>query len=349
MPIQRDAVKRLGRLGVRLGAVAVLVALGVGLLLAGQAPSNNWLSFAKQAGAGGLVPGNSQTPVLRTSQRYGSIVTAGDTVYAGSENGTVYALRAADGTQQWQHVTGSQAGILAVRNDTVLVLTGNDGDQLLGLQASTGNLLWQRQLDNYAFGVAVDESTIYISGNTRASGNGSAIHAFSIRDGTPRWTYPYPGAMPNPIVLSGGLIFAHLDHNYGDTYVSLAALRASDGQLLWSHPYSQFQEFAGPAAGSGIVYITTNEVSGDRATALDLVAFDGATGRQVWRSTYPQDDAPTSGPVLADGTLYVDASASVYALRASDGTLLWRTSKSSGFPPPGSEFAGGWRRRLLSG
>jgi len=124
----------------------------------------------------------------------------------------------------------------------------------------------------------------------------------------------------------------------------LFALRASDGHVDWkfggwtvTHPlpdgngtHGYIASPSAPTLADGTLYTA---VALDRAEAYALAAADGST---LWHVTFPGcfgslgSDSP---PLLADGVLYVAVSGHdcyyassgwVYALRASDGAVLWR-------------------------
>ena len=65
---------------------------------------------------------------------------AGGTVYAGSDDGTVYALDAATGGLRWAYTAGDSVSDPAVAGGTVYV-GGHDGT-VYALDAATGRLRW---------------------------------------------------------------------------------------------------------------------------------------------------------------------------------------------------------------
>jgi outer membrane protein assembly factor BamB len=118
----------------------------------------------------------------------------------------------------------------------------------------------------------------------------------------------------------------------------LIALRASDGRLRWkvggwTVTLPSGNGFVGgpgtPTLADGTLYAA---VSLDHAQAYALAATDGSTR---WHTTFPGclNLVGSAGPpLLAGGVLYVAVSGHdcapsgwVYALRASDGTVVWRT------------------------
>jgi outer membrane protein assembly factor BamB len=124
---------------------------------------------------------------------------------------------------------------------------------------------------------------------------------------------------------------------------TLLALRASDGHVAWKFgdwtvtsplpsgngTYGFIASPSAPTLADRTLYAT---VSLDHAEAYALAATDGSTR---WHVTFPGClNLVGSGypPLVADGVLYVAVSGHdcapsgwVYALRASDGAVLWRT------------------------
>src|SRR5207245_11543372 len=64
-------------------------------------------------------------------------------------SGTLYALRASDGSPIWQYKTGSYTNIPVVANG--VVYTNSDGGTLVALRASDGHQLWKRTIDTNYF------------------------------------------------------------------------------------------------------------------------------------------------------------------------------------------------------
>lgn len=108
---------------------------------------------------------------------------------------------------------------------------------------------------------------------------------------------------------------------------------ALNGGPAWSTDITPVLENPDSASGGGLAY------EGGRVFATtgfgELVALDAATGAVLWRQRV---DAPISGgPAVQDGVVYVAATNSVgWAVRASDGRVLWQTSGA----PSGSGVMG---------
>ncbi|WP_265499339.1 outer membrane protein assembly factor BamB family protein [Paracoccus beibuensis] len=108
---------------------------------------------------------------------------------------------------------------------------------------------------------------------------------------------------------------------------------APTGGRAWSVDITPVQENPDSASGGGLAY------EGGRVFATtgfgELVALDAASGAVLWRQRV---GAPISGgPAVQDGVVYVADTNSVgWAVRASDGRVLWQTSGA----PSGSGVMG---------
>lgn len=98
---------------------------------------------------------------------------------------------------------------------------------------------------------------------------------------------------------------------------SVYALRASNRTVLWR--YAVGGGLAAPVLAEGVVY--------DASDAL--YALDARTGAPRWKRVL--DGPPGDTPVVRDGDVYTATGGSqgatggsIYALRASDGAILWR-------------------------
>ncbi|CAN5534793.1 hypothetical protein BH10PSE7_BH10PSE7_03230 [soil metagenome] len=118
----------------------------------------------------------------------------------------------------------------------------------------------------------------------------------------------------SPIV-AGGRIFVL------DADLRVTAISANGGGQLWRSSLvpegKKDNGFGGGIASDGSrVYATT--IFGE------AIALDAASGGVVWRKTV---GSPVRGaPTIADGNLYFTSSAnSVFALRASDGSEIWKS------------------------
>jgi eukaryotic-like serine/threonine-protein kinase len=120
------------------------------------------------------------------------------------------------------------------------------------------------------------------------------------------------------ITLANGVIYASQGNG-------ASALDASTGKQLWRYQTGeQAVGFLTPLTDSDTLYIS-NFMSG-------LVALDIHTGSLRWQA---QVGGNGIRPTLADGTLFVgDGEGVITAVRARDGTILWRFPTNGGMSFP---------------
>jgi outer membrane protein assembly factor BamB len=142
------------------------------------------------------------------------------------------------------------------------------------------------------------------------------LYALRTSDGEVVWTHQTGDQVfETPTVVDGNV--------YASGASGLLALRASDGTLLWSR--KDLYTSGSPAVVSGVVY-----VAAFNRRAYALSAGDGS---QRWQTSDgvigPSDGAANiSSTTIGDGEVYV-ADTGVVALRASDGTVMWRRRDDS--------------------
>lgn len=247
---------------------------------------------------------------------------AGDLVIVGAADGSVHAVRLADGQPAWTHATtGPIYGEALVADARVYLV--NDAGLLLALDVATGRELWHadlggaavaRQLpgieppydyDYLAPKPVVADGTLYIG----AADGG--CHALDAATGKPLWRFAAGGKIrTDALVLPDRVIFTCLDQH-------VYALDRATGKFLW-------RTDAGGAVTTSPVLADGNIVVGTRG--YRLTALRPADGSQAW-SRFQWFSWVESTPVLADGTLYLGSSDNrqVRALAPADGRTLWST------------------------
>jgi outer membrane protein assembly factor BamB len=227
------------------------------------------------------------TPAVPTP----TVHLGGLSIYVADQS-SCYALRADNGSPRWASPGCSPSvmadGILYQIN-TVNSVSGAT-TTLVKIEAGTGKILLQRQLvlplmDSANIRVVGD--SLYLT--TDRVGGGSdrgehGVYALRASDGSVRWHYPTSDPAVSLPLVADGIVYA----SAGTT---LLALRASDGTLLWNVP---LVANGNPAIGqwlasaNGTLYV----IAGEKLQDFPL----SPTGENAF----------------------------LYALRASDGGVLWR-------------------------
>lgn len=248
-----------------------------------------------------------------------SPVVARGTVYVGSADHDVYALRADDGTELWSADVGHDARGVAVVDGVVYVGTGGV-DALVALDAEDGSEVW-RYTDSNGKGKLRGSPTV-VDDVIYAGGLDDNVFAVDAETGEELWRrYTgecFGGQSPTPAVADGTV---YVSEDCGD----VLALAAADGSVKWRYDTGT-RRGAGspPAIVDGVVYVGSLTAPGGRSVQK-VYAIDAETGQKLW--DFPVGDDVRSSPAVADGTVYVGSSdQNVYAIDATDGTEQWSFS-----------------------
>jgi len=236
-----------------------------------------------------------------------------DRLYFGSEDGTVYALRAGDGSIVWTYkANGAVKGALALDGDGRLVFGDYAGD-VTAIRRADGSRIWRTGTSSGAFGLgggnfystpAVAFGRVYL-GNT----NGF-VYSFAARTGKLAWRhktggYVYSSPAVSPVL--GGTVYA------GSYDGNLYAFDARSGQVRWIHDAGG-KLSGGPVVLGDLVFYSN---LGRKSTGV----VGAATGKLVWSFR-----TGAFNPVISDGTrIYLVGYSSLYMFTEegtkTDGTL----------------------------
>jgi outer membrane protein assembly factor BamB len=216
-----------------------------------------------------------------------SPAVASTTVYVGSEDGRVYAFKAANGAAAWPSPATTGASIEAsptVANGIVYI--GSEDGKLYAFHASDGTAAWPSPAVTGGIILystpAVAEGTVYVGSYD------DKLYAFDAKTGTQAWTFTTGDKVVGSPAVAGGIVY------FGSDDHKIYALNAKTGTQKWAVTAGNLVD-SSPAVANGIVYITTYD---DKLYALR--ASDGAT---LW--TGALTGAGYSGPAVANGVVYV--------------------------------------------
>jgi outer membrane protein assembly factor BamB len=115
--------------------------------------------------------------------------------------------------------------------------------------------------------------------------------------------------------------------------VNLYALDAQTGHRLWGPvliPEGAYY-WAAAAYDNGVIYVVPNTVPG--FSDGEMLAFNAHNGRAIWSITLPGQYFFTAPPTALNGVVYTGGAGgggTVYAVRETDGKLLWTGSVENG-------------------
>lgn len=147
-----------------------------------------------------------------------------------------------------------------------------------------------------------------------------------------RWSVDLGGDVSYPLI-AGGRVFAVANHQGGSTGARLFALDAATGAVDWSADLGTTS--MGTSYGADLAY-DAGRVFATNATDKRVRAFDAATGALVWTSPTPANPVePVTAPTAVAGVVYYQQGDNMFAVRESDGSLIWTAN-----PHPNSQADG---------
>jgi outer membrane protein assembly factor BamB len=230
---------------------------------------------------------------------------------------TLYALRESDGTQLWHYTSnGPEISTPVVANGVVYV--GTQEDKVLAIRAGSGTLLWQYSDKGVGLlSPQLVDGVVYVTANDEKPGN---VYALRASDGRLLWRYS-AGTSPNGTTVIDGV--AYVTSQDG----TLIALSTSDGRQLWQ------RALGGGNIGTlwqpiqalgGVLYVATTKMSEPAASTSGpgLLPQALAIGSLFWGNFQAM---PARQTVPYKGGL-----STLYAIRATDGTILWHFTLNNG-------------------
>lgn len=225
----------------------------------------------------------------------------------------VYALRANDGSLLWRYDNTNYSYLsLSTSNSNVVYVASPDG--ISALNTSNGASLW-----HYAAKDTGSTSPLEVNGvvyfSSSSDNSSGTLYALQASDGSPIWQYKTGSYTYTPLVANG---VVYINSDYG----TLAALRASDGHQLWKRALDA-NFIQSPQLANGVLYTTTTKIL-EPPAAHSASPLQGLTdiGALLW-NTLQRAPAAQTMPQK-------EGISSVYAIRASDGAVLWHFAMNNG-------------------
>jgi outer membrane protein assembly factor BamB len=264
------------------------------------------------------------------------LLSANGLLYFNSpSSSSLYAINMSNGSIRWtNHISGADTmldnNILYVYN--IYTGNGNNSYDISAFNASDGTQLWQKNGRDGMYVstlVAAQAQIAYIftdNGTLMAVNgrNGSVLWQYLLKDDPASFMHDDPSTLQ----VIDGVVYVSTVNS------SVFAFRERDGALLWQFntPQDPTPHFLmATALGDGMIFINTDQITyvlrlSDGKLLWHLALTDLTT------PSFPADGR-TSSLYEANGLLYLEVgSHSFYALRARNGTQVWKQS----FPPTNS-------------
>lgn len=259
---------------------------------------------------------------LQAGGGFGVPVVDGDTVYAGSSDGRLYAVAIATGKARWIYDAKEDLSTRpAIADGTVLVASLTD--TVFAVDAAAGTWKWHHRREQKEGLTIFGAASVQVGGDTAFAGYSDGwATALDVKTGAVRWQRRVAPAGPNldvdALVLDGQRLYAAA---YSGAVLSLDA---RTGETIWAFEAPGAARVA--LAGGLVVAVTSTSIHG----------LSPADGGAIW--TTPLGGSPGNTPVLAGKWLLVPAGkGGLRWLEASTGRLLRVFEPGTGvFASPGA-------------
>ncbi|MDG5805548.1 PQQ-binding-like beta-propeller repeat protein [Streptomyces ossamyceticus] len=225
----------------------------------------------------------------------------GGVAYFGSADYHLYAVDVRTGEQRWQFSAGGEVNSSPVVAGGV-VYVGCDDGRLYAVDARSGDRKW-----TFAAGGRIRSSPLVAWNKVYVGSEDSRLHAVDVKTGKPRWSFTTGGDVKSSPAVADRIVYA------GSYDGNLYAVNCDTGELRWT-----FETGGGvgssPAVSGGVVHVGSDDGR--------LYAVDALTGRRKW--TFTIGDVVYSSPTVLGDAVYVGSkNGNLYAVRADTGRSIW--------------------------
>ena len=228
------------------------------------------------------------------------------TVFVGALDGTLYAIDAATGVEQWRFLAGGYVGSPAVFDDIVLV-SGDGG--LFALDADDGTEIWSATTEGASLfsEATIADNVAYVGGYD------GYLYAIAPYTGDLFWEFRTDGRIWIAPAVADEIVYARSDDG------NLYAVDVITGEELWRSQIGWSNESSAPAVADGVVYV-------GGADGV-IYALDTVTGEERWQAAH--NGITDTSPAVVDGVIYIgntvpQAAGALLALDAGTGDEIWR-------------------------
>jgi outer membrane protein assembly factor BamB len=227
---------------------------------------------------------------LQAGGGFGQPLVDGDTVYAGSSDGNLYAVAIPTGKRRWTYAARED---LSTRPALAggLVLVASLQDTVFAVDAATGAWRWHHRREQKGEKLTIQGAApVQVGGGSAYAGYSDGfVAALDAKTGAARWERKVG---PSGTYVDVDSLALDGDRLYAAAYSgAVLALDARTGKELWS---ARSPGACRVLAGAGSVFAVT---------ATSVVGLSPASGALLW--TTPLDGSPGTGLALAGKWLLV--------------------------------------------
>ena len=250
------------------------------------------------------------------------LIVDSESIYFGSKQDTVTAIKRSDNTTLWQRIMSSEVMSISKIVNNIIYVRTNDSN-ITAIDTNTGKFLWINSQIPADLSIRGSSEPI-ISDNKVYSGfEDGRIAAYNSLNGDIIWQSQLSGIKTETVIdrlndIDGSMI---VDKGvlYAISYQgSIAALDSFSGQILWSREASSIDGISGNY--DNIFYTDDNGI---------LWCLDKYSGRPVWKQDSFQRRLIGAPIFLNDFILVGDVENYIHIINADDGTISGRIKLKS--------------------
>ena len=237
-------------------------------------------------------------------------------VFVTSYNGSLYALDAETGLEQWNTILGTPMYANPSVNGETVYGVGKSYTRnvtLYALNRKTGAVKWTAKnelpvnlLEPFFTTPTITGQTAIVINGRESDGHGDAlVVALDAGTGQKRWAHP--AALSSDFTVSDGVVYL--------ANSSIQAISVQTGSVLWTFtpPATGFVNER-PAIADGIIYAVSRNGR--------LYAIDSNVQQTKW--LFRTNDSPVGPAIVSSGLVYISSSGgTLYALDALTGVQKW--------------------------
>ncbi len=244
---------------------------------------------------------------------WGTPFISEDTVYIGSDDGSLYAVHASSGNLKWKFTTQGLVRSRPAIAGGLLYFTSDDG-YLYALETGNGRQAWQVDIGNFSQnekrqnpGTSTDprgfdyyqSSPIIVDGMIYVGSADGKVYALDALAGKINWTFTTGQKVRATPAFQDDTVYI------GSWDSILYALDSQTGQARWkTNIGGQVQSTA--VISNGLVYTASRKAS--------VVSLDSRTGEKKWEYGYGANMWVESSPKLVGSIIYIGSSGNRYVI-----------------------------------
>ncbi len=298
----------------RRNVLRTAVAIGTGAVTGAGAAAKSgatdgaggWSSVRGDPGNTGFVLDatgpKSPVAVAWTYDRGGRFAVVDGTAYLATDDGSVHAIDATDGTREWETEISTAsgeaaavAGSPAVADETVFVTTREWDPDVVALDAATGDLRWREN----ELGYETNQAPVVANGLAFVVAD-KVLYALEARSGERRWRFdPEPmttedgqkrgdSLQREAVAVANGTVFAVSNNRLFARAVETGGERWTDAVDDW-----RSSTFSGrPIAADDVVAVVRDDTvtiydaeTGERSSSVPVRSLDVLTADRVYAVT----------------------------------------------------------------